>query len=103
MAPPRRPCPRPHDDRGAVKPGKSAGMTRYSTLTQLDTNWIVSWAKRVNEDRVLKVIGAFFTANFVIGVEDQDYLIQVRNGRIEMVSDEHNPSLMGWHFALRAP
>ena len=28
-------------------------MTRYSTLTELDTDWIVSWAKQVNEDKVL--------------------------------------------------
>ena len=68
-------------------------MTRYSTLTQLDTAWIVNWAKRVNEDRALKVIGRFFTANFVIGVEDQDYFIQVRNGKIEMIADEPNANL----------
>src|ERR1700683_2496846 len=83
--------------------GKSAGMTRYSTLTQLDTDWIVSWAKRVNEDRVLKVIGRFFTANFVIGIDDKDFYIQVRNGKIEMVAEEPNANLMGWQFALRAP
>ncbi len=78
-------------------------MTRYSTLTEFDTDWIVTWAKRVNEDRVLKVIGRFFTANFVIGVDDHDFYIQVRNGKIEMVADEPNANLMGWQFALRAP
>jgi hypothetical protein len=78
-------------------------MTRYSTLTEFDTDWIVAWAKRVNEDRVLKVIGRFFTANFVIGVDDKDFYIQVRNGKIEMVADEPNANLMGWQFALRAP
>ena len=78
-------------------------MTRYSTLTQLDTDWIVSWARRVNEDRVLKVIGRFFTANFVIGIDDKDFYIQVRSGKIEMVADEPNANLMGWQFALRAP
>ena len=78
-------------------------MPRYSALTQLDTDWIVSWAKKVNEDRVLRVIGKFFTANFVIGVDDKDFYIQVRNGRIEMVADEFNANLMGWQFALRAP
>jgi hypothetical protein len=78
-------------------------MTRYSTVTQLDNDWIVGWAKRVNEDKVLRVIGKFFTANFVIGVDDKDFYVQVRNGRIEMVADEINANLMGWQFALRAP
>ncbi|HLX98927.1 MAG TPA: hypothetical protein VKR62_09520 [Roseiarcus sp.] len=78
-------------------------MTRYSTLTEFDADWIVAWAKRVNEDHVLKVIGRFFTANFVIGVDDRDFYIQVRNGKIEMVADEPNANLMGWQFALRAP
>jgi hypothetical protein len=78
-------------------------MTRYSTLTEFDADWIVAWAKRVNEDRVLKVVGRFFTANFVIGVDDRDFYIQVRNGKIDMVADEPNANLMGWHFALRAP
>src|ERR1700721_55545 len=76
---------RPRCSRQSASIGKSAGMTRYSTLTQLDTDWIVSWAKRVNEDRVLKVIGRFFTANFVIGIDDKDFFIQIRNGKIEMV------------------
>ena len=67
-------------------------MTRYSTLTELDTDWIVSWAKKVNEDKVLRVIGKFFTANFVIGVDDKDFYIKVRNGKIEMVADELNRS-----------
>ncbi len=78
-------------------------MTRYSTLTEFDADWIVAWAKRVNEDRVLKVVGRFFTANFVIGVDDRDFYVQVRNGKIDMVADELNANLMGWHFALRAP
>jgi hypothetical protein len=78
-------------------------MARYSTLTQLDADWIVAWAKKVNDDKVLRVIGRFFTANFVIGIDDKDFYIQVRGGKIEMIADEPNANLMGWHFALRAP
>jgi hypothetical protein len=78
-------------------------MARYSTLTQLDAEWIVAWAKKINDDKVFRVIGRFFTANFVIGVDDKDFYIQVRNGKIEMIVDEPNANLMGWHFALRAP
>jgi hypothetical protein len=78
-------------------------MARYSTLTQLDADWIVAWAKKVNDDKVLRVIGRFFTANFVIGIDDKDFHVQVRNGKIEMIADEPNANLMGWQFALRAP
>ncbi len=59
-------------------------MARYGTAAHLDMEWVEDWARKVNEDRVLRVIGRFFTANFVLGIEDKDYL-------------------MGWQFALRAP
>ena len=49
-------------------------MVRYGTVAQLDMEWIEDWARKVNEDRVLRVIGRFFTANFVLGIEDKDYL-----------------------------
>ncbi len=78
-------------------------MARYSTLTQLDADWIVAWAKKVNDDKVLRVIGRFFTANVVSGIDDKDFYIPVRGGKIEMIADEPNANLMGWHFALRAP
>lgn len=77
-------------------------MARYS-MNSLDIEWIEKWARRVNEDRVLKVIGRFFTANFVIGIDDKDYLIVVRDGRVTAVSDTLTTNMMGWQFALRAP
>ena len=52
-------------------------MARYASMNHLDIEWIEKWARRVNEDRVLKVIGRFFTANFVIGIEEKDYLIPI--------------------------
>jgi len=72
-------------------------------MAQLNKQWVEKWAKKVNEDKVLKVIGKFFTANFVIGMDEKDYLIKVREGKIEMVTDEITPNMMGWQFALRAP
>ncbi len=78
-------------------------MARYASMNHLDIEWIEKWARRVNEDRVLKVIGRFFTANFVIGIEDKDYLIVVREGRVQAVSDGLTTNMMGWQFALRAP
>lgn len=78
-------------------------MARYTSMNHLDLDWIEKWARRVNEDRVLKVIGRFFTANFVIGIEEKDYLIVVREGRVQAVSDGLTTNMMGWQFALRAP
>lgn len=72
-------------------------------MAQLNKQWVEKWAMKVNEDKVLKVIGKFFTANFVIGIGEKDYLVKVRDGKIEMVTDEISPSMMGWQFALRAP
>jgi hypothetical protein len=78
-------------------------MARYTSMNHLDIEWIEKWARRVNEDRVLKVIGRFFSANFVIGIEEKDYLIVVREGRVQAVSDGLTTNMMGWQFALRAP
>ena len=78
-------------------------MSRYTAMNHLDIEWIEKWARKVNEDRVLKVIGRFFTASFVIGIEDKDYLIVVREGRVQAVSDGLTTNMMGWQFALRAP
>lgn len=77
-------------------------MVRYAKLTDLDIEWVGKWARKVNDDKVLKVIGRFFNANFVIGVDDNDYYIQVRNGKIELVTNELHANQMGWQFALRA-
>jgi hypothetical protein len=78
-------------------------MARYSTSAELDLEWIEGWARRVNENKVLRVIGRFFTASFVIGIEDRDYLIVVRDGKIQRIAEGLTPSMMGWQFALRAP
>ena len=77
-------------------------MTRYTASASLDLDWLESWANKVNDDRVLRVIGRFFTVNFVIGIDDKDYLIVVREGRIQMVTEGVSANMMGWQFALRA-
>lgn len=69
----------------------------------LDLEWVERWARRVNEDRVLPVIGRFFNARFVLGIDDVNYLCEVRKGRIETISEGLEPSDMGYEFALRAP
>ena len=70
-------------------------------MTKLSKQWIGEWIKKVNEDKVLEVIGKYFTANFLIEIGDAGYVISVRNGKIEELIDEI-PNLYDWQFALRA-
>jgi len=72
-------------------------------MATLDKQWVEKWAEEVNKDKVLKVIGKYFNARFVIGIEEKDYLIIVKDGKVANVIDEITPNLMGWDFALRAP
>lgn len=70
-------------------------------MTKLSKQWIGEWIRKVNEDKVLEVIGGYFTANFLIEIGDAGYVISVRNGKIEELTDEI-PKLYDWQFALRA-
>jgi hypothetical protein len=78
-------------------------MSNYGSRKAFNLEWVERWARRVNEDRVLPVIGRHFNARFVIGVDDTDFLCEVRKGRIETISEGLVPSDMGYEFALRAP
>lgn len=78
-------------------------MSRYSSQSTFDLEWMEKWARRVNDDRVLPVTGRFFTSRVVIGVDDTDYLIEIHAGKIQRISEELTPNNMGFEFALRAP
>ena len=78
-------------------------MSNLGGRRVLDLDWVESWARRVNEDRVLPVIGRFFSVRFVLGIDDTDFLCEVRKGKIERISEGLVPSDMGYEFALRAP
>ena len=78
-------------------------MSNLGGRRVLDLDWVESWARRVNEDRVLPVIGRFFSVRFVLGIDDTDFLCEVRRGKIERISEGLVPSDMGYEFALRAP
>lgn len=78
-------------------------MSRYSSQSTFDLEWMEKWARRVNDDRILPVTGRFFTSRFVIGVDDTDYLIETHAGKIQRISEELTPNNMGFEFALRAP
>lgn len=78
-------------------------MSNFGSRKAFNLDWVERWARRVNEDRVLPVIGRFFTGRFVLGIDDTDFLCEVRKGRIEKISEGLMPSDMGYDFALRAP
>ena len=78
-------------------------MSRYSTRKSFDLEWVEQWARRVNEDRILAVIGRFFTGRFVLGIDENDYLIEVNKGKIQRIAEGLTANDFGFDFALRAP
>ena len=71
-------------------------MSRYSTRKSFDLEWVEHWARRVNEDRMLAVIGRFFTGKFVLGIDDNDYLIEVSKGKIQRIAEGLNANDFGF-------
>jgi hypothetical protein len=71
-------------------------------VAEFDSQWMNAWQDEVNKDPALPVSGRFFTTDFLIGFDDKEYLVSVREGSIERVTD--NLSIeTPWSFALRAP
>ena len=77
-------------------------MTRYQNRKSFDLEWVERWARRVNDDRRLPVIGRFFTSRFVLGVDETDYLVDVQRGKIQRISEGLTPNDLGFEFGLRA-
>lgn len=77
-------------------------MSKYGSRANFDLEWIERWARKVNEDRVLPVIGRFFTTKFVLGVDDKDFVVEVRNGRIQRIVEGITFNDLGIDFALKA-
>lgn len=71
-------------------------------MAKFDDQWMSNWLKKVNEDKVFSLIGKYFTANFLIGIGENEYLLSLRNGKVEDFTDEIS-SVSQWQFALRAP
>ena len=78
-------------------------MSRYGGRKSFDLEWVERWARIVNEDRILPVIGRFFTNRFILGVDETDYLIDVRGGKIQRIAEGLAPNDMGFDFGLKAP
>jgi hypothetical protein len=60
------------------------------------------WQDTVNADPTLKIIGRYFTADFLVGFDDQEYVVSVRDGVVQRVTDSLSIETP-WSFALRAP
>ena len=77
-------------------------MSRMGGRKAFDLDWVERWARQVNEDRRLPVIGRFFNGRFVLGIDDTDYLIEVSKGKIQKIAEGLAPNDFGFEFALRA-
>jgi hypothetical protein len=77
-------------------------MSRIGGRKAFDLEWVERWARQVNEDRRLPVIGRFFSGRFVLGIDDTDYLIEVSKGKIQKIAEGLAPNDFGFEFALRA-
>lgn len=71
-------------------------------MAEFDSRWISDWQDKVNNDPALAVFGKYFTSNFLLGFGDKEYLVTVRDGRIERIIDSLTIETP-WSFALRAP
>ncbi len=78
-------------------------MSKYGSKRSFDLEWVERWARTVNDDRILPVVGRFFTAKFVLGVDDTQYLVDVQNGKILRIAEGLAPNDMGYDFGLKAP
>jgi hypothetical protein len=70
--------------------------------TTFTPEWIESWRMVVNEAPLLPVIGKTFTCTFVLGFGDNEYVVSVREGRIDRIDAGVNAETRS-RFALRAP
>lgn len=78
-------------------------MSKYGGKKGFDLEWVERWARCVNEDRILPVIGRFFSNRFVLGIDEIEYLIEVRSGKIQRIAEGLAPNDMGYDFGLKAP
>ena len=77
-------------------------MSRMGSRKSFDLEWVERWARLVNEDRRLPVIGRFFSGRFVLGIDDTDFLIAVNQGKVQRIAESLAPNDFGFEFALRA-
>lgn len=71
-------------------------------MAEFDSRWMNAWQDEVNNDPALAVFGKYFTDNFLLGFGDEEYLVSVREGRIERITNNLSADTP-WTFGLRGP
>ena len=71
-------------------------------MAEFDSRWMNAWQDEVNNDPALAVFGRYFTDNFLLGFGDEEYLVSVREGHIERVTNNLSADTP-WTFGLRGP
>ena len=67
-----------------------------------ESQWMNAWQDTVNQDLTMKVIGRYFTTNFLLGFGEKEYLVSMHQGNIERITDQLSIETP-WTFALRGP
>lgn len=71
-------------------------------MAVFDSQWMNAWQDVVNADTNMTRIGRYFTTDFLLGIGDDEWIVSVRQGRIERITN--NLSIeTPWSFGLRAP
>ena len=79
-------------------------MNRYgNSRKSFDLEWVERWARTVNDDRILPVIGRFFNGKFLLGIDEKEFLIEMHGGKVQRISEGLTPNDLGYDFGLRAP
>jgi hypothetical protein len=71
-------------------------------MQAFDSQWMNAWQDMVNQDPTMKIIGRYFTTDFLLGFGDKEYLVSMRQGSIERITDQLSIETP-WSFALRGP
>jgi hypothetical protein len=71
-------------------------------MQPFDSQWMNAWQDTVNRDPTMKTIGRYFTTDFLLGFGEKQYLVSMREGKIERITDQLSIETP-WIFALRGP
>lgn len=71
-------------------------------MQAFESQWMKAWQDTVNQDPTMKVIAGYFTTDFLLGLGEKEYLVSMRQGGIEHITDQLSIETP-WTFALRGP
>jgi hypothetical protein len=76
--------------------------TEEVSMQAFELQWMKAWQDAVNQDPTMKIIGQYFTTDFLLGFGDKEYLVSMHQGGIERITDQLSIETP-WTFALRGP